>query len=92
MMSMAPVSSAPAMMPPVPAMMPPVPAMMPPVSSAPAMMHAHATMPPVSSAPAMMPPVPVMMPPVPAISNQPEMSNEIEGMNISHKFQYFSCL
>ena len=63
MMSMAPVSSAPAMMPPS------APAMMPPVSSAPA-----------------------MMPPVPAISNQPEMSNEIEGMNISHKFEYFSLL
>ena len=43
------------------------------------------SMAPVSSAPA-------MMPPVPAISNQPEMSNEIEGMNISHKFEYFSLL
>jgi hypothetical protein len=47
------------------------------------------TMPPV---PDTMPPVPDTMPPVPAISNQPEMSNEIEGMNIIRKFEYFSLL
>jgi hypothetical protein len=77
---MAPVQPSPVMMPPSQAPVQPSPVMMHHRSYAPAIMHPPS------------PPVPSMVqtpsPPVPSM----DTSNEIEGMNISHKFQYFSCL
>ena len=99
MMSMAPVSSSPSPSPDMMAPVQPSPVMMPPsqahVQTSPVMMNRRSYAPAIMHPPS--PPVPSMVqtpsPPVPSmVPSSMDTSNEIEGMNISHKFQYFSCL